>query len=141
MSRRRVLVDTAVFLYALGGEHPLREACRAVIATAPSKDINLYASVEMVQELVFHRMRVGNRQLAVSQGRDASRVCSILDFDRHVLERSLALIEEVPTIRDRDAVHAATALLHGITTILSLDTAFDGIPGLTRVDPISLAGH
>lgn len=52
-----------------------------------------------------------------------------------MLDLSLDLIERIPTIWSRDAVHAATALVYGIDTIVSPDHTFDGIPGLTRVDP------
>ena len=61
--------------------------------------------------------------------------CTIFEFTEEVLLRSLALIRDHQTIRGRDAVHAATALTHGIETIISPDHAFDGIPGLRRQDP------
>lgn len=38
----------------------------------------------------------------------------------------------------RDAVHAATALEAGISVIVSPDSDFDGIDGLSRIDPKSL---
>lgn len=56
-----------------------------------------------------------------------------------MLDLSLDLIERIPTIRGRDALHAATALTYGIDTIVSPDRAFDGIPGFTRVDPRDFA--
>lgn len=90
----------------------------------------------MIQELVHHRLRrSGDRARSAQQGRDTAAICTLLFFDREVLDLSLDLIERIPTIRGRDAVHAATALAYGIDTIVSPDRAFDGIPGLTRVDP------
>jgi predicted nucleic acid-binding protein len=59
----------------------------------------------------------------------------LLDFDAAVLEVSLDLIGRGPNVRGRDAVHAATALLDGIETIISPDPAFDGIAGIVRADP------
>jgi predicted nucleic acid-binding protein len=76
--------------------------------------------------------------LSVQQGRYASSLFTLLNFDREVLDLSLDLTERVPTIRGRDAVHAATALAYGIDRIISPDRAFDGIPGLTRLDPNQL---
>lgn len=35
-------------------------------------------------------------------------------------------------------MHAATALAHGFTEIVSADTDFDDVPGLTRIDPADL---
>ncbi|MEI2716290.1 MAG: type II toxin-antitoxin system VapC family toxin [Candidatus Nanopelagicales bacterium] len=69
---RAVLVDTSVFAYALGGEHPLREPCRDFLRDARLSGLELHASVEMVQELTFHRMRrtdAGDRRRAGQAGR------------------------------------------------------------------------
>lgn len=103
---------------------------------AADDEIRAYASIEMIQELVHHRLRrTGDRARAAADGRDAAQLCTLLNFDREVLDLTLDLIEQTPTIRGRDAVHAATALAYGIERIVSPDDAFDGIPGLTRIDP------
>lgn len=70
---------------------------------------------------------------------EAHPTCTCLNFDREVLDLTLDLIERIPTIRGRDAVHAATAMAYGIDRIASTDPAFDGIPGLTRVDPLEFS--
>ena len=136
MKENAYLVDSAVVVYALGADSPWRQACRQVLVQAGEQRIRAYASVEMIQELVHHRLRrSGDRALAVQQGRYASSLFTLLNFDREVLDLSLDLTERVPTVRGRDAVHAATALAYGIDRIISPDRAFDGIPGLTRLDP------
>jgi predicted nucleic acid-binding protein len=47
---------------------------------------------------------------------------------------ALALIER-HGVGGRDAVHAATALVHGIPQIVSPDPDLDGIEALNRWDP------
>lgn len=134
-----VLLDSAVVATALGDESALRESCRRIIAAVSADSIRGYASIEMIQELVHHRLRrTGDRDVAAADGRDAAAMCTLLSFDREVLDLSLDLIERT-AIRGRDAVHAATALAFGIGTVVSPDRAFDGIPGLTRVDPVQFA--
>lgn len=133
---RALLVDTAVLAYALGGDHPLRAPCRAVIRAGGDGRLELHASVEMIQELLFHRMRMSDRTTAVRQARDASRLCVLHDFDTAVLERAMELIGGHPVLGGRDAVHAATGLMAGIAEIVSPDRAFDGISGLARIDPV-----
>lgn len=132
------LVDTAVLAYALGGEHALRAPCRRIVAAAVDGQLELHASEEMIQELVFHRLRRTDRVAAVRQGRDAAELCLLHAFDDDVLHRALDLIATTDSIRGRDAVHAATALRHGLTTVVSPDPAFDDVPGLTRIDPATL---
>lgn len=134
---RSVLIDTAVVLHAVGAEHPLKDPCRRVL-TEPSLEI--CASVEMIQEVVFHRMRVGDRIAAVREAEQWAQACRLYPFDHEVLAVALSLIERHGT-GGRDAVHAATALVHGIPEIVSHDKAFDGIEGLTRIDPRDFDGQ
>lgn len=139
MMENAILLDSAIPIYALGEDDRHRQVCRRVMERAAQDDIKAYASVEMLQELVHHRLRrTGNRGVAAADGRDTASVLTILNFDREILDLSLDLIERVPTIRGRDAVHAATALAYGIDTIVSPDRAFDSIPGLTRISPEDL---
>lgn len=131
---RAVLVDTSVFAYALGGTHRYKQPCRALLANAATNGLELHASVEMVQELTFHRLRRGDVRAAVEQGRTAAAMCVLHPFDERVLERSLTLVEQ-GLLRGRDAVHAATAALAGISVIASTDPEFDAV--LERLDPLT----
>jgi predicted nucleic acid-binding protein len=133
--RPAFLVDTAVFAYALGGDHPMKRACGRAIAAAGDGHIELHASTELIQELVFHRMRKTDRPTAVRQARDVATVCVLHDFDEAVLYRALELIAMSESMGGRDAVHAATALHHGLPLILSPDRDFDAVVGLRRIDP------
>ncbi len=133
-----MLLDASVVVYAFGEDDPRREPCRALLQSAASGEVRAYASVEMVQEFVHHRLRkIGDRGIAAANGRSVAALCTLLAFDREVLDLSLELIER-SSIRGRDAVHAATALAYGIDRIASTDSAFDGIPGLTRLDPLAV---
>lgn len=136
MGEDAVLVDATVALHALGDAQPQRDICRSFLEDLWAGSGRAYVSTEMVQELVFHRLRKTNdRELAAADARDMSSLFIVLNFDHEVLELSLDLVEKT-SIRGRDAVHAATALAYGIETIASSDAAFDGIPGLRRIDPL-----
>ncbi|WP_168207593.1 type II toxin-antitoxin system VapC family toxin [Microlunatus elymi] len=135
---RRFAVDTAVFAYALGDSHHYREPCQAVVLAAGRGEFSLHASWELIQELLFHRMRRVERPLAVQQARAAIDLLELYDVDRSVVNRSMELILFHQGILGRDALHAATAIEHGLAVMISPDTAFDGVPGLERVDPIDL---
>lgn len=138
MIENAILLDSTVPTYALGEAHRLRDSNRALLSRLVAGEFRGYASVEMVQELVHHRLRrTGDRAEAVSNGRDIVSILTILNFDREILDLSLALVERHPTVRGRDAVHAATAMAYGIERIASTDRAFDDIPGITRVDPLT----
>jgi predicted nucleic acid-binding protein len=140
MTDPAALLDSAVVGHALGADSPWKASCQKVLRMAEEDIFRAYASVEMIQEIVHHRLRrTGDRLGSVQQARDAASVCTLLNFDREVLDLALDLIERIPTIRGRDAVHAATALAYGIDRIVSPDRAFDGLPGLSRIDPLEFA--
>jgi len=130
---RRVLVDTAVFAYALGAQDPRQGPAQALLKAAIEGRFSLHASVEMVQELLHHRLRKGRRREAVADASVALDACTLYPFDETVLSRAVVLVATCPGLGGRDAVHAATALVHGIDTIVSPDRGYDGVPGLRRV--------
>lgn len=132
------LVDTAIFAYALGGAHAERQPSQDLLRAAAAGRVELHASVEMVQELAFHRMRRTDRGTAVMQAREAARVCQLHAFDADVLAGALHLIERSTSLGGRDAVHAATGLINGLSQIVSPDPAFDEVVGLQRMSARSV---
>ncbi|QAY59121.1 PIN domain-containing protein [Microbacterium protaetiae] len=137
MGDRAILIDSAVLLYAFGTAEGERSRSRAFVDRLAAADVRMYASTEMVQEFAHHRLRrTRDRRRAGREARDVMASMTILNFDREVLDLSLDLIERT-AVRGRDAVHAATALAYGIEKIASPDPAFDGIPGLARIDPLA----
>lgn len=137
MREDAVLVDSSVLAYALGDPDARREPCRKLLKEITSGTGRAYASVEMFQEVLHHRLRrTRDRSVSVAEVRDAMPMFVLLNFDHEVLELSLDLVART-LVRGRDAVHAATALAYGIETIVSSDPAFDGIPGLRRLDPLA----
>lgn len=128
-----VFVDTSVLLLASGGEDPDRMHARAIVGAAGRGGLRVHVSVEAIQEFVHHRMRKAS-PAAVEESRSLRHLCTLHPFDDDVLDQALELIEST-SIRGRDAVHAATAILAGFDKIISADRDFDGIPGLRRVSP------
>ncbi len=137
MGEDAVLIDAAVALHSLGAPGARQAASRRYLRGITAGRGRAYASTEMIQEVVHHRLRVtGDRSLAVADAHDLMTALTVLAFDREVLDLSLELIART-AVRGRDAVHAATALAYGIERIASPDPAFDGIPGLVRIDPFA----
>jgi len=130
----KAFLDTSVVLYALGDSHPLRQICREVIALVEHQSVELCASVELVQEAVFHRMRRGSRAAAIADGNILLRMLTLYDFDTDVMRRAMELMA-VCEIRGRDAIHAATALEHGFREIVTVDSDYNVVPALTAIDP------
>lgn len=129
-----LFVDSSVFLIAVGGDHPDRDECRSFLAEAAQRAVRLHASVETVQEFLFHRLRRYERATALREAKVLAASCILHPFDVDVLDEAIRLVEDTQ-IRGRDAVHAATAGIAGFDAIVSLDTDFDGLAMLRRVHP------
>lgn len=133
---RRFLFDTNVFIYALGGEHPYREPCRAILRELERRRVNAEASIELIHEFAYVRQRrMQSRADVAHWARRIGRSCPLHTVGPDDIERALDLWCEHEQLDMRDAIFAAQALNRGIDAILSPDRDFDGIPGLERIDP------
>ncbi len=133
----RVFVDSTVLVLSAGGADPDLAPARAILQAAIARRVDMHVSVEAIQEFVHHRMRKAAPH-AVEESRMLRHLCFLHPFDERVLDMALELIDTT-SIRGRDAVHAATAMLAGFDEIISVDRDFDGIPGLSRISPAEWA--
>lgn len=137
----RLFIDTGVPVYAAGQDHPNRGPAEAIMRAAAAGDVELHASVEVLQEFCFHRLRRDDRTRVVEQTRRLAGALIVHAFDRAVADAMLDLVGST-ALGGRDAVHAATALVHGFDHIVSPDADFDGLAMLRRIDiPDALTGR
>jgi hypothetical protein len=133
---RRFLYDTAIFTYALGGEHPYKEPCRQIMRKATAGQLRGEASADLIQEFTNQRLRrTGNRDGAAKAARDVSKLVRLHPIEPDDALLGIDLFEANPRLDARDAVFAAVALNRGINVILTTDRAFDEVRGLERIDP------
>jgi len=138
---RRCLLYTAIFLYAVGRDHPYRDACRGVVDDLAESRIAGEASVSMVQEFAHGRPRGDrDRRGASDEAAYVSGLCLLHAFDETDLPLMLELLGTYERLDGQDAVFAATALNRDIDAILATDQAFDEVPGLERIDPLDTTG-
>lgn len=129
-------LDTNVFLYAAGGHHPYQQSCWHILRRVAEGELDATTSSEVVQEVLYVLMRRGLRSQALSLARSILSVFpSLLEVGTAEMEAACTLLESKPELPPRDAVHAATMLTHGVTTIISADAHFDLLSRLTRIPP------
>jgi predicted nucleic acid-binding protein len=137
---KRVLVDTNVILYALGGPHAYAEPCRRIVTLAGEGRLGMEAPVDLVQEILHHRARrLGNRRQAAAEAMAAATLCRLHAVEPQDASKAAELFADSTRLSARDAVFAAVAVRHGLEAILSADSDFDGLPGLRRLDPADSA--
>ena len=129
-------LDANIVMYCLGREHPLRAQCLRIIEQVRDGALLVCTSTEVQQETLHRyysqkRPDVGNQAYRLLT--DLCRIVySVTPAD---MERALTILSNVPTINVRDAVHAAVMLNNDITHIISADSHFDKIAGITRMKP------
>jgi len=133
------LIDTSIFIYATGREHPLRAACVGLVESLAVSPDDYAVDAEVLQELLHVYGGRGDR------AKGAAAVHAVLTLFPEPLaiggrEMRLAahLFAAQPRLSARDALHAAVALLYEVEAIVSADRDFDDVPGLRRIDPADI---
>ncbi len=135
-----LFLDTAVFMYAGGREHPLRAPCRAILERVVAGALEATTSAEVVQEILHRFVAIGRPEVGAAMARDVLDAFEpVLPVTHGVMRRMPDLLGRYPALSARDLVHVATCLEEGIEAIVSPDRGFDQVPEIRRIDPPALA--
>jgi hypothetical protein len=133
-----IVVDTTVLVYAKGSEHAYRDPCRELIAAVADGRLEATTTVEVIQEFAHVRARRRGRADAAALARDYGELLSpLLQVSADSLHAGLRLFERSQRLGAFDAVLAAAATASGATALVSVDTAFAEVAGLSHVVPDS----
>lgn len=131
-----IFIDTNIFLYAAGKDHPLRAPCQTFLQHVITGKIAAVTSSEVIQELLYVLTRRGLRTEAVTLANQVLQLFpELLPVTREDMDATCEILQAMPTVSVRDAVHIGTMRNHGLERIISADHHFDSIPGIERIDP------
>lgn len=136
-----VFLDTAVFMYAGGRDHPLRSPCQAILERVATGALDATTSAEVVQEILHRFVAIRRPDVGVAMARDVLDAFEpVLPITNGVVRRMPHLVERYPSLAARDLIHVATCLEEGIGTIVSPDRGFDEVREIRRLAPTEVAG-
>ncbi len=129
-----IFVDSNIPMYLVGAPHPHKTDAQRLLEKLVMDRERLVTDAEVLQE-ILHRYAAINHRNAIQPAFDAllGVVDEVLPIDRVVVERAKQLVLAYQRVSARDAVHLAVMQLNGIGRILSFDSGFDGLPGITRL--------
>ncbi len=131
-----VFIDTAVIMYAAGRPHPLRTPCREILDAITDQRVEGVVSSEVVQEILHRFTHIGDRETGTRMAEAALDIFTpVIPITETIMRRTVELVHQTPRLSARDLVHVATCQVSGIDAIVSPDRGFDGIIGLSRIDP------
>jgi predicted nucleic acid-binding protein len=129
------LVDTNVFVYAVGDSHRLRDRAQALIRAAESGLVSISTTPYVVQEFAHvcgtRRSRAETDELARDVARAGSPLLPAVEQDVPV---ALTLFREHRRLDAFDALLAAVAIREQTEGLISADRGFRAVPGLRWVD-------
>ena len=129
-----ILIDSNVPMYLVGAPHPHKSDAQRWLEKLVSERQRLVTDAEVLQE-ILHRYVAIDRRDAIQPAFDVllGVVDQVLPVDRTIAERAKQIVLERRQFSARDAVHLAIMEHHGIEQILTFDSGFDGLPGITRL--------
>jgi predicted nucleic acid-binding protein len=141
--KSKVFIDTGIFMYARGKDHPLKTPCSQVILKiARENEIGHYGApvinTEVFQEIIYRYAMIDNWDTGISVCRDIKALeMDILSVTGSDMERLLELAEKYKkkNIPPRDLIHAAVMINNGVYRIITADKHFDSIKEITRISP------
>ncbi len=121
-------------MYLVGAPHAHKSDARCLLENVIGERQRLVTDAEVLQE-ILHRYVAINRRDAIQPAFDAllGVVDQVLAVDRSIAERAKQIVLGYRQVSARDAVHLAVMEHHGIERILTFDSGFDGLPGITRL--------
>ena len=129
-----IFVDSNVPMYLVGAAHPHKQDARQLLEAAIAADERLVTSAEVLQE-ILHRYSAIDRRDAIQSAFDAllGVVDEVFPIEWADVERARALVTGLARLSARDALHAAVMARQQIDRIMTFDTAFDRVPGISRI--------
>jgi uncharacterized protein len=127
-------VDSNIPMYLVGSPGPHKTDAQRILERLVIQHERLVTDAEVLQE-ILHRYSAINRRQDIQIAFDAVLrvVDEVLPVHRSAAERAKQIVLSYHRLSVRDAVHVAIMEQHGIERILSFDTGFDGLPGVTRL--------
>jgi predicted nucleic acid-binding protein len=123
-------------MYVAGREHPFKEPSTSFLRKVALGEVTAASDVEVLQEILYRYYHTGE----IEKG---FRVFDVfIQTIPHIhtvtlddLLTARQLLSTHPTIKPRDAIHAAVMLRVGVRTIASYDHHFDDLEGIRRLEP------
>ena len=129
-----IFIDSNVPMYLVGADHPHKADARRRLEALISDRERLVTSAEVMQEIVHRYVHIRRRD-AIQPALDAllGVVDEVYPVEREDVERAKTVLDGLPDLGARDALHVAVMRRREVDRILSFDAGFDAVPGLHRI--------
>jgi uncharacterized protein len=129
-------VDSNIPMYLVGGDHPHKIDAQRMLERLVAAGERLVTSAEILQE-ILHRYVAIDRREAIQPAMDVLLEVAdeVFPIEQSDVQRAKAVLDGVPSLSARDALHVAVMRRREVTRLLSFDAGFDLVPGIERLAP------
>jgi predicted nucleic acid-binding protein len=129
------LIDTNVFVYAIGAVHPLKQPSERILSDIVGGTLAANLDVETLQEILHVYSSRGERRKGF---RAVEHLLTLFanpfPIGRDEIETARELMMEYVFLGARDAIHAAVVQTNDLDGIITADKVFDRIKKIRRFD-------
>lgn len=127
-------VDSNIPMYLVGGAHPHKVEARHRVERLIAAGERLVTSAEVMQE-ILHRYVAIRRRDAIGPALEAltAIVDEVFAVSREDVEEARSVLDRIPDLSARDALHVAVMRRRSIERVLTFDAGFDLVPGVERI--------
>ena len=116
-------VDTNIFIYAVGREHPLREPAQMMLRERLDQNVPMATSAEVLQELLHVYLPVGRTETLDAALRLVADLTVTWPIEGSDVLAAHDLAASQPGLGARDLLHLTVCRRHGADELLSFDRA------------------
>ncbi len=129
-----IFVDSNVPMYLVGAPHPHKADAQRLLERFIAGGERLVTDAEVLQEILHRYAAIGRRD-AIQPAFDAllGVVDEVFPIDADDAETAKSIVLGANRLSARDAIHVAVMRRRGAAHILTFDTGYDGVPGVTRL--------
>ncbi len=132
----KVFVDSNIPMYVAGADHPNRDPSVRLLEEAQDDGLELCASTEVLQEILYRYAGLGRRELGARvYDLFVALMPEVFDVTLADTDLSKTILLSHAGISARDAVHAGVMINREVRVIATFDRGFDDIEGITRLEP------
>ncbi len=136
-----LFLDVNVPMYAGGKPHRYKDACIWIMREIVEERLNVATDMEAIQEVLYRYGAIGQLKIGVTMANALLELVPVIyPVEVEDMRRAIDLFQTYGPkgVTPRDTVHAAVMMNRKIKEIISTDSHFDLIEGITRLDPETL---
>jgi hypothetical protein len=138
MSEGPYFLDVNVAMYAAGKDHPYKESCVWVLTEIAHGRLKAVIDAEIIQEVLYRCGAIQQWQIGAQLAENLlDLIPEVLPITANDMKTAVSLLAHYAPqgVKARDVLHTAVLHNHQLSHIISTDSHFDQIEGITRLDP------